>query len=47
VAVALKENALREQVTDEVACEARLLDDGFGCRAGCGRLSGRHRGAYE
>ena len=34
----MKENALREQVTDEVAREARLLDDGVGCRAGCGRL---------
>jgi hypothetical protein len=44
LAVALKEDALREQVADEVACETRLLDDRLGCRAGWVRLSECQRG---
>ena len=43
MAVALKENALREKVTDEVACEAGLINDGLCYRAGCVRLGGRWR----
>jgi hypothetical protein len=47
LADALKENALREQVTDEIAREARLLDDGLGGRARSVRLGSRQRGIYK